>query len=57
MTDATSPGRPRPSGPVRVTVADDCELVTEGLACLLAPYDALTLVPPPRVADWPHSST
>jgi DNA-binding CsgD family transcriptional regulator len=46
MTHATSAGRPRPSGPVRVTVADDCELVTEGLACLLAPFEALTLVPP-----------
>ena len=37
--------RPRP-GPVRVTVADECELVSEGLAALLAPYDDLTLVPP-----------
>ncbi len=37
--------RPRP-GPVRVTVADECELVSEGLAVLLTPYDDLTLVPP-----------
>jgi DNA-binding NarL/FixJ family response regulator len=36
--------RPRP-GPVRVTVADECELVSKGLAALLAPYDDLTLVP------------
>ena len=36
--------RPRP-GPVRVTVADECELVTEGLAALLAPHEELTLVP------------
>jgi DNA-binding NarL/FixJ family response regulator len=27
-------------------VADECELVSEGLAALLAPYDELTLVPP-----------
>jgi DNA-binding NarL/FixJ family response regulator len=37
---------PRPHGPVRVTLADECELVTEGLASLLAPHDGLTLVPP-----------
>ena len=42
---SASTTRPRP-GPVRVTVADECELVTEGLAALLAPYDDLTLVPP-----------
>src|SRR5215207_4819376 len=42
-----SPSRPRPRpGPVRVTVADECELVCEGLAALLAPYDTVTLVPP-----------
>jgi DNA-binding NarL/FixJ family response regulator len=35
---------PRP-GPLRVTVANECELVNEGLAALLAPYDDLTLVP------------
>lgn len=37
---------PRPHGPVRVTLADECELVAEGLASLLAPHDGLTLVPP-----------
>jgi len=42
---AASTTRPRP-GPVRVTVADECELVTEGLVALLAPYEDLTLVPP-----------
>lgn len=42
---SASTTRPRP-GPVRVTVADECELVTEGLAALLAPYEDLTLVPP-----------
>jgi hypothetical protein len=26
----------RPHGPVRVTVADECELVTEGLAAMFA---------------------
>jgi NarL family two-component system response regulator LiaR len=36
----------RPQGPVRVTLADECELVTEGLAALFAPHDELTLVPP-----------
>ena len=32
-------------GAIRVTLADECELVTQGLAALLAPYDDLTLVP------------
>jgi DNA-binding NarL/FixJ family response regulator len=36
----------RPHGPVRVTLADECELVTEGLAALLEPHTELTLVPP-----------
>ncbi len=36
----------RPQGPVRVTVADECELVTEGLTALFAGRDELTLVPP-----------
>ena len=36
----------RPHGPVRVTVADECDLVTQGLAALLGAHDELTLVPP-----------
>jgi DNA-binding NarL/FixJ family response regulator len=45
MNPAHSVRKDRP-GPLRVTVADECELVTEGLATMLAPYDDLTLVPP-----------
>ncbi len=51
MTEAARAGyfpdmTPRPQGPLRVTVADECELVTEGLTSLLGGRDDVTLVPP-----------
>jgi DNA-binding NarL/FixJ family response regulator len=33
-------------GAIRLTLADECELVTQGLAAILAAYDDFTLVPP-----------
>jgi DNA-binding NarL/FixJ family response regulator len=33
-------------GAIRLTLADECELVTQGLGAILAAYDDFTLVPP-----------
>lgn len=41
MTDAHAT-----PGAIRLTLADECELVTQGLGAMLAPYDDIALVPP-----------